>query len=109
MSTLSPDQHDRYLEVLNAANNLFGGDFDAALHWMSRPLTAFGGKAPAAMVATRVETDAVIELIRRLETGLLLSKAGQHPGACGSPTLSMHTTSKLPRFSIRQHRLGRPK
>lgn len=26
-----------------------------------------------------------------------------------SPTLHMHTTSKLPRFSIRQHRLGQPK
>lgn len=29
--------------------------------------------------------------------------------ANGLPTLRMHTTSKLPRFSIRQHRIGRPK
>jgi hypothetical protein len=29
---LVPD--NRYLEVLNAAKILFGGDLDAALHWM---------------------------------------------------------------------------
>lgn len=71
MSTLYSDQHDRYLQVLNAAKSLYNGDFDAATRWMSRPLQAFGGKAPAAMVATRVETDAVIELIRRLEHGFV--------------------------------------
>lgn len=71
MSTLSPDQHDRYLEVLDAAKSLFDGDLDAAMQWMSRSLKAFGGKAPAAMVATRVETDAIIELIRRLEYGFV--------------------------------------
>ncbi|UFH51167.1 antitoxin Xre/MbcA/ParS toxin-binding domain-containing protein [Pseudomonas sp. KNUC1026] len=71
MSTLSPDQHDRYLEVLDAATCLFGGDLDAALHWISRPVKAFGGKAPASMVATRQEADTVIEFIRRLEHGFV--------------------------------------
>jgi len=71
MSTLSPDQLDRYLEVLDAAKSLFGGDLDAALHWLSCPLKAFGGKAPAAMVTTRLETDTAIELIRRLEHGFV--------------------------------------
>lgn len=61
MSTLSPDQHDHYLEVLDAAKSLFGGDRDAALHWLSCPLKAFGGKAPAAMATTRLETDTAIE------------------------------------------------
>lgn len=71
MSTLPPDQHDRYLEVLDAAKSLYSGDFDAARHWMSRPLHAFGGKAPAAMITTRLETDTVIEFIRRLEHGFV--------------------------------------
>ncbi|MDN5426754.1 MULTISPECIES: MbcA/ParS/Xre antitoxin family protein [Pseudomonas] len=71
MSNWPPDQHTRYSEVLNAAKSLFDGDLDAAMHLMSRPLKTFGGDAPAAMVATRVETDAVIELIRRLEYGFV--------------------------------------
>lgn len=44
MSTLPPDQQARYLEVLDAAKRLYGGDIDAAMHWMSRPIKAFGGK-----------------------------------------------------------------
>lgn len=71
MSTLSPDQHDRYLEVLDAAKCLYSGDLDAATRWMSRPVQALGGKAPAAMVTTRLETDTVIEFIRRLEHGFV--------------------------------------
>lgn len=70
MST-SLDQHDRYLKVLDAAKSLSAGDLDAALHWLSCPLEAFGGKAPAAMVTTRLETDQVIEFIRRLEHGFV--------------------------------------
>lgn len=69
MSTLSPDQHDRYLEVLDAAKRLFGCDLDAALRWMTRPVQAFGGKTPAAMITTRLETDTAIEFIKRLEHG----------------------------------------
>ncbi|AZL73962.1 MULTISPECIES: MbcA/ParS/Xre antitoxin family protein [Pseudomonas] len=71
MSTLSLDQHDRYLEILEAAKSLFGCDRDAALQWMTRPVKAFGGKAPAAMITTRLETDTVIEFIRRLEHGFV--------------------------------------
>lgn len=71
MSTLYPDQHDRYLEVLRAAESLYGGDLDAAMRWMFLPLKAFDGKAPAGMVTTRLETDTVIEFIRRLEHGFV--------------------------------------
>lgn len=71
MSTLSPDQHDRYLEVLEAAKRLYSGDHDAAMRWMSYPVKAFDGKAPAGMVVTRLETDMVIEFIRRLEHGIV--------------------------------------
>lgn len=71
MSTLPPDQQARYLEVLDAAKRLYSGDIDAAMHWMSRPVKAFGGKAPATMVTTRLETDMAIELIRRLDHGFV--------------------------------------
>lgn len=71
MTTMPPDHRARYPKVLGAAMSLYGGDLDAALHWMSRPVTAFGGKAPAAMVATTVETGAVIELISCLEHGFV--------------------------------------
>ncbi|MFG0928756.1 antitoxin Xre/MbcA/ParS toxin-binding domain-containing protein [Pseudomonas sp. CJQ_8] len=71
MSTLSPDQHDRYLEVLEAAKSLYSGDLDAAMRWMSHPVKAFDGKAPASMVTTKLETDTVIEFIRRLEHGIV--------------------------------------
>ena len=71
MSTLPPDQQARYLEVLDAAKRLYGGDIDAAMLWMSRPVKAFGGKAPDSMITTRLETDTVIEFIRRLEYGFV--------------------------------------
>lgn len=71
MSTLSPDHHDRYLEVLEAAKGLCGGDFDAAVRWMSHPLKALDGRAPASMVTTRLEMDTVIAFIRRLEHGFV--------------------------------------
>nr|WP_268561407.1 antitoxin Xre/MbcA/ParS toxin-binding domain-containing protein [Pseudomonas protegens] len=35
------------------------------------PVTAFGGKAPGAMITTRLETDTVIEFISRLEHGFI--------------------------------------
>lgn len=71
MSNLPHDQHDRYLEVLGAAKSLFRGDLDAARRWMSRPVKALDGKAPGSMVTTRLETDTVIEFIRRLEHGFV--------------------------------------
>jgi putative toxin-antitoxin system antitoxin component (TIGR02293 family) len=75
MSTLSPDQspdqHDLHLEVLEAAKRLYSGDHDAAMRWMSQPVKAFDGKAPASMVATRQEAETVIEFIRRLEHGFV--------------------------------------
>jgi putative toxin-antitoxin system antitoxin component (TIGR02293 family) len=71
MSTVSHDQQDRYLKVLEAAKSLYGGDLDAAMRWMSHPLKAFDGKAPACMVTTRLESDTVIEFIKRLEYGFV--------------------------------------
>lgn len=71
MSTLPPDQQVRYLEVLDAAKRLFGGDLDTALNWMSCAIDALGGKTPASMITTKLETDTVIEFIRRLEHGFV--------------------------------------
>lgn len=71
MGTLPPDQLARYSEVLDAAQRLFGGEHEAVQRWMSRPIEAFGGKAPAAMITTRQETDTAIEFARRLEHGFV--------------------------------------
>lgn len=69
--TLSPVQNDRYLEVLEAAKSLCKGDLDASMRRVSHPLKALDGKAPASMVAIRLETDTVIEFTRRLEHGFV--------------------------------------
>ncbi|WP_339443254.1 hypothetical protein [Pseudomonas hunanensis] len=45
MSTLSPDQHDLYLEVLKAAKRLYSGDHDAAMRWMSQPVISLNDPA----------------------------------------------------------------
>jgi putative toxin-antitoxin system antitoxin component (TIGR02293 family) len=71
MSTLPPEQQPRYLEVLDAAKRLYGGDIDAAMHWMSRLVKAFGGKTPADMVTSNVETETAIGYARRLEHGFV--------------------------------------
>ncbi|MCX5510431.1 antitoxin Xre/MbcA/ParS toxin-binding domain-containing protein [Pseudomonas sp. BJa3] len=71
MRTLPPDQQVRYLEVLDAAKRLFGGDLDSALNWMSRPIDALGGKTPASMITTKLETHTIIDFIWRLEHGFV--------------------------------------
>ncbi|MDH1692351.1 MbcA/ParS/Xre antitoxin family protein [Pseudomonas sp. GD03766] len=69
MTTMPPDHQARYLEVLDAAQRLYKGDPEAAQRWMTCPCRAFGGKAPASMITTRIETDTVIDFARRFEHG----------------------------------------
>jgi len=57
MSTLSLGQHDRYLEVLEAAKSLCNGDLDASMRWVSHTLKALDGKASASMVAIRSDLE----------------------------------------------------
>lgn len=50
---------------------LFEKDAVAVAQWMSSPVLGLGSKRPLEMVGTRVETEAVLDLIGRLEMGVL--------------------------------------
>jgi putative toxin-antitoxin system antitoxin component (TIGR02293 family) len=56
--------------VFQEAIVLFEGDVSAAIGWMSTPVRGLG-KCPLDMLETRVETQAVLNLIGRLENGVL--------------------------------------
>lgn len=56
--------------VLHAAYELFDGDAEAVKRWMTVPVRGLGSKAPLEMLGTRVEAQAVIDLLGRLENGV---------------------------------------
>lgn len=57
-------------KVLHAANDLFEGDNKAVGRWMTTPIRGLGFKAPISMLGTRVETEALLDLMGRLEHGV---------------------------------------
>lgn len=57
--------------VLDAAYGLFEGNVSTARDWMISPARELGMSAPLKMLRTRVETQAVLDLIGRLEHGVL--------------------------------------
>lgn len=57
-------------KVLHVANDLFEGDTKAVSRWMTTPIRGLGFKAPLSMFGTRVETEALLDLIGRLEHGV---------------------------------------
>ena len=57
--------------VLDAAHDLFEGDVLAVQNWMLTLARGLARKAPLQMLRTRVETQAVLDLIGRLEHGVL--------------------------------------
>ncbi|NWL21892.1 antitoxin [Pseudomonas umsongensis] len=57
-------------KILHAANDLFEGDTKAVSRWMTTPVRGLGFKAPLAMLGTRVETEALLDLMGRLEHGV---------------------------------------
>lgn len=57
--------------VLDAAYELLEGDVLAVRNWMISPARGLARKAPLQMLRTRVETQAVLDLIGRLEHGVL--------------------------------------
>ncbi|MEH6387147.1 MULTISPECIES: antitoxin Xre/MbcA/ParS toxin-binding domain-containing protein [Pseudomonas] len=70
-NTLESDKIVMFAEVLEAAVNLFEGDKEAARQWMNAPVKGLGGKAPMDMLGTNVEAEAVLDLIGRLEHGVI--------------------------------------
>ena len=64
------DRLYRFAEVLNAASELFEGDNERARQWLLNPVRGLGGRRPLEMIATSAETEAVLDLIGRLEHGV---------------------------------------
>ncbi|WP_210558296.1 MULTISPECIES: antitoxin Xre/MbcA/ParS toxin-binding domain-containing protein [unclassified Pseudomonas] len=58
--------------VLNGAFALLGNDLDSARKWMGMPSLALNWKTPLEMLGTRVEMNAVLDLIGRLEEGVVV-------------------------------------
>lgn len=64
------DRIYRFAQVFATAEQLFEGDRDEARHWLTHPVKGLGGRRPIDMVGTSAETQAVLDLIGRLEHGV---------------------------------------
>lgn len=69
-NTAESDRLIAVVGVFQEAIALFEGDVSAASGWMRSPVRGLG-KCPLVMLETRVETQAVLDLIGRLENGVL--------------------------------------
>jgi putative toxin-antitoxin system antitoxin component (TIGR02293 family) len=69
----APDESERivrFARVFGLATELFGGDRDAAVKWLSSPLKALGGRPALAYLGSQAGAHGVEELIGRLEHGV---------------------------------------
>lgn len=64
------DRLFRFAELYKAAIDLFEGDADGAREWIQQAVRGLGGRRPVDMLNTSVESQAVMELIGRLEHGI---------------------------------------
>lgn len=64
------DRLYRFAEVYKSAVELFEGDHERARHWLLTPVRGLGDRQPLEMVVTSAGTDAVLDLIGRLEHGV---------------------------------------
>lgn len=71
-NTAESDRLVALIAVFEKACILFESDAGAARKWMPTPIRGLGRKRPLEMLRTRVETNAVLDLIGRLETGVLV-------------------------------------
>lgn len=70
-SSLESDRLVALVAVIEEALSLFKNDVAAATVWMNSPVRGLGSKRPLDMLKTRVETEAVLDLIGRLDRGVL--------------------------------------
>ena len=70
-STLVSDRLVALITVFQETLTLFEGDVSAAKEWLTSPVRGLGSKRPLEMLGTRVEANAVLDLIGRLERGVL--------------------------------------
>ena len=69
----SPEESDRLLRaarVFSRAIDLFNGDREAALGWLTQPVLAFGGAVPLDLATTELGAREVEALVLRLEHGV---------------------------------------
>ena len=64
------DRLYRFAEVYKSTLDLFEGDKTKAREWLLSPARGLGGHRPVEMVATSAGTEAVLDLIGRLEYGV---------------------------------------
>ncbi len=64
------DRLYRFATVLVATSALFDNDLAATKRWLTEPVYGLGDKTPLDMLATSAETQAVLDLIGRLEHGV---------------------------------------
>jgi putative toxin-antitoxin system antitoxin component (TIGR02293 family) len=69
LKTAESDRLVALIAVFEQACSLFENDAGAAAKWMSSPVQGLGLKRPIDMIGTRVEANAVLELIGSLERG----------------------------------------
>ncbi|AZE47283.1 putative phosphatase/kinase [Pseudomonas chlororaphis] len=71
-NTIESDRFVALIAVFENALTLFEDDVAAATEWMATPVRGLGSKRPLDMMRTRVETEAVIDLIGRLDRTVLV-------------------------------------
>ncbi|MCH8536828.1 MAG: DUF2384 domain-containing protein [Alkalimonas sp.] len=64
------DRLYRFATVFAAASALFAEDIKATKRWLTEPVYGLGDEAPIDMLATSAESQAVLDLIGRLEHGV---------------------------------------
>ena len=71
----TPEESDRLYRVVSAfrhAIELFDGDQEMAARWLTEPARALGGETPLSYLDTDVGSEAVHDLIRRIEYGVVI-------------------------------------
>lgn len=63
--------NNRRIAIFNAAIKLFEGDEDKATTWLNKSVKGLGNKRPIDMAITQMETKLVLDLISRLEDGIV--------------------------------------
>jgi putative toxin-antitoxin system antitoxin component (TIGR02293 family) len=71
-NAIESDRLVALIAVFENALTLYEDDVAAAKDWMSTPVRGLGSKRPLDMMRTSVETEAVIDLIGRLERAVLV-------------------------------------
>lgn len=72
---MNPLEHSsrlyRIAKVTEAAEAYFDGNEDAAKRWLTSPKVGLGGETPLAFASTPEGSDYVVELLERMEHGVV--------------------------------------